>query len=79
MRFSRSRLTKKVNLTQVWFMKVGYMRRDCYQGCVLIADANTLDQIGEIGGYDFPHGIDINYGMIALTSYGNNSISIRPF
>ena len=52
---------------------------DCYRGCVLIADANTLDQIGEIGSYDFPHGIDINYGMIALTSYGNNSISIRPF
>jgi hypothetical protein len=37
------------------------------------------DQIGEIGSYDFPHGIDINYGMIALTSYGNNSISITPF
>lgn len=51
---------------------------DCYRSCVLIADANTLDQIGEIGGYDFPHGIDINYGMIALTSYGKNSISIRP-
>lgn len=52
---------------------------DCYRGCVLIADADTLEQVGEMGGYNFPHGIDINYGMIALTSYGDNSISIRPF
>jgi len=39
-------------------MKIGYMPLIATEVAILIADANTLDQIdqiGEIGGYDFPH------------------------
>jgi len=48
------------------------------RGCVLVIDAHTLQQVDQIDGYDFPHGIDINYGMMAITSYGTNSIYVRP-
>lgn len=45
--------------------------------CVLVIDAHTLRQVDQIDGYVFPHGIDINYGLMAITSYGTNSIYVR--
>lgn len=45
--------------------------------CVRILDPVDLGQIGEIRGYDFPHGLDIRHGMIAVTNYGNNTVDIR--
>lgn len=47
------------------------------RGCVLVIDTHTLQQVDQIDGYVFPHGIDINYGMMAITSYGTNSIYIK--
>jgi hypothetical protein len=44
---------------------------------VLVLDIDTLETRREISGYDFPHGIDINLGLIAVTNYGNNTIDIR--
>ena len=51
---------------------------DQYNNKVLKLTPNDLQLIGEIGGYNFPHGIDVRYGMIAVTNYGNNTISIKP-
>ena len=50
---------------------------DSRRGCVLVIDVHSLEQVDQIDGYDFPHGIDINYGMMALTSYGTNSIYVE--
>jgi len=47
------------------------------RGSILVIDVHTLQQVDQIDGYDFPHGIDINYGMMAITSYGTNSIYVR--
>ena len=52
---------------------------DSPRGCVLVIDVHTLQQVDQIDGYDFPHGIDINYGMMGITSYGTNSIYVSPF
>jgi hypothetical protein len=52
---------------------------DSGRGCILVLDVHTLRQIDQIDGYIFPHGIDINYGMMAITSYGTNSIYVSPF
>ena len=45
--------------------------------CVKILDPDSLAGIGRIDGYDFPHGIDIKFGMLAVTNYGANTIDIR--
>lgn len=52
---------------------------DSGRGCILVVDAHTLQQVDQIDGYIFPHGIDINHGMLAITSYGTNSIYVSPF
>jgi hypothetical protein len=49
---------------------------DSYRGTIIESDAGTLETIRETGGYNLPHGIDIGYGMMAVTSYGDNSIDI---
>ena len=45
--------------------------------CVKLFDPDSLDEIGRIDGYDFPHGIDLEFGMLAVTNYGANTIDIR--
>lgn len=49
---------------------------DSGRGSLLVIDAETLEQVDQIDDYNFPHGMDINYGMMAVTSYGDNSIYI---
>ena len=49
---------------------------DSNRGTFIESDAGTLETIRETGGYNVPHGIDIGYGMMAVTSYGDNSIDI---
>jgi hypothetical protein len=44
---------------------------------VKVLDPDSLAEIGRIDGYDFPHGIDIRFGMLAVTNYGANTIDIR--
>jgi len=51
---------------------------DQYNNKVLKLAPDNLQLQGEIDGYNFPHGIDVRHGMIAVTNYGNNTISIRP-
>jgi hypothetical protein len=50
---------------------------DSHGGRVLVIDARTLRQIDQIDGFDFPHGVDVNYGMMAIACYGTNSIHVR--
>ena len=45
--------------------------------CVRILDPDSFDALGEIGGYDFPHGIDIRFGQLAVSNYGSNGIDLR--
>jgi hypothetical protein len=51
---------------------------DQYNNKVIKLAPNDLQYLGELEGYNFPHGIDVRYGLIAVTNYGNNTISIRP-
>ncbi len=51
---------------------------DQFNNCVKVLAPQTLETIHEIGGFDFPHGIDIKYDMLAVTNYGTNSIDLRP-
>jgi hypothetical protein len=50
---------------------------DGHGGRILIVDARTLRQVDQIDGYDFPHGVDAKYGMLAIACYGTNSIHVR--
>lgn len=50
---------------------------DQYNNKVICLDADTLAPLNDIVDYDFPHGIDVNYGIIAVTNYGSNTIEIR--
>lgn len=51
---------------------------DQYNNKVIKLAPNNLQYLGELRGYNFPHGIDVRYGLIAVTNYGNNTISIKP-
>jgi hypothetical protein len=50
---------------------------DSHGGRLLVVDAHTLRQVDQIGGYDFPHGVDARYGILAVACYGTNSIHVR--
>jgi len=45
--------------------------------CVVLFDPESLDEIDRIAGYDFPHGIDVAFGWLAVTNYGANTIDVR--
>lgn len=45
--------------------------------CVKLFDPDSFEESGRIDGYDFPHGIDVKFGMLAVTNYGANFIDIR--
>lgn len=46
--------------------------------CVRLLDPDSFESLGEIGGYDFPHGIDVRFGLLAVSNYGSNGIDLRP-
>ncbi len=50
---------------------------DSHGGRVLVIDARTLRQLDQIGGYDFPHGVDVNYGLMVVACYGTNAIHVK--
>ena len=50
---------------------------DQYNNRIVRVNAQTLQNVGDLTGYNFPHGIDVKYGMIAVTNYGNNTITIE--
>ena len=37
---------------------------------------NTLNFVRNLGQYSFPHGIDIKFGMSAVTEYGRSTVVI---
>jgi hypothetical protein len=51
---------------------------DQFNNCIKVLDSLTLEVIDEMGGFDFPHGIDIKYNMIGVSNYGSNCIDLRP-
>ena len=46
-------------------------------GRVLVVDARTLRQVDQVDGYDFPHGVDVNHGLMAVACYGTNAVHVR--
>ncbi|HUO44246.1 MAG TPA: hypothetical protein VMT94_04965 [Burkholderiales bacterium] len=50
---------------------------DQYNNKVIVCDPQNLDLLEEIGGYDFPHGIDVRYDILAVTNYGSNTVELR--
>jgi hypothetical protein len=44
---------------------------------VEILDPDSLTIVGSLEGYDFPHGIDVRFGRIAVSNYGTNTIDLR--
>jgi hypothetical protein len=50
-----------------------------FNGRVIVLDAETLAPVGEIDGYDFPHGLDIGFATLAVSNYGRNGVTIRRF
>jgi hypothetical protein len=49
---------------------------DSHGGRILVVDARTLQQICQIEGYDFPHGVDARHGRLAVACYGTNAIHV---
>jgi len=50
---------------------------DQYNNKIIVCDPENLDLLDEIGGFDFPHGIDVNYDILAVTNYGSNTVELR--
>ncbi|MEZ4331495.1 MAG: hypothetical protein R3F35_07060 [Myxococcota bacterium] len=46
--------------------------------CVRVLDPSTLAEVDHIDGYDFPHGLDIGFGLLAVSNYGSNALDLRP-
>jgi hypothetical protein len=51
---------------------------DQYNNYVLVLTPNSLETVAKLGGYEFPHGIDIRRDLIAITNYGTSSLSLKP-
>lgn len=45
--------------------------------CVRVLDVDSFETLHRIDGYHFPHGIDIECGLLAVTNYGWNTIDLR--
>ena len=45
-------------------------------GKVLVLDGETLELKKEYNDYEFPHGVDVRYGMMAVTEYSKSNIKI---
>jgi hypothetical protein len=50
---------------------------DQYNNKVLRMNAQTLALKPAFVDYDFPHGIDVNYDILAVTNYGTNTLELR--
>jgi hypothetical protein len=49
---------------------------DQYNNRVQMIDIETLERVGSFGGYNFPHGLDIRNGVMAVTNYGTSTLTI---
>lgn len=50
---------------------------DQYNNKVIVIDPVTLDEVDTYQGYDFCHGIDVNFGVLAVSNYGDNTIVLQ--
>lgn len=50
---------------------------DQHRDCIRVVDSSTLQQLNTRQGYSFPHGVDANFGLLAVASYGDNTVKIR--
>ena len=49
---------------------------DQYNNRVQMIDIDTLERVGSFAGYDFPHGLDIRNGLMAVTNYGTSTLTV---
>lgn len=45
----------------------------------ILINENQLILNRKISGYSFPHGLNMKYGLIGVSEYGNNCVSISKF
>jgi hypothetical protein len=50
---------------------------DQYNNKVIRLNSQNLDLLDDLTGYSFPHGVDVNHGLVAVTNYGLNNIIIQ--
>jgi len=51
---------------------------DQYNNRVVELDPENLKPLGHHSGYAFPHGLDVNFDILAVTNYGTNTVELRP-
>jgi 6-phosphogluconolactonase (cycloisomerase 2 family) len=49
---------------------------DQFNNAVRVFEAQDLNEITQIKGYDFPHGCDTKFNILAVTNYGNNTVTL---
>lgn len=49
---------------------------DQYNNRLQMVDIETLEKVGHFAGYDFPHGLDIRNGLMAVTNYGTSTLTL---
>jgi len=73
----KEKLFKDAHLDSIILYENRLYFTDQYNNKVIVADPESLNIFDEIGGYGFPHGIDVNYGILAVTNYGSNTVELR--
>lgn len=72
-----NKVFEKSHLDNIVVYKNRLYVTDQYNNKVLCFDAETLAPQADYEGYDFPHGIDVNYDIVAVTNYGSNTVELR--
>ena len=73
----RERIFKAAHFDNVVLYQDRLFITDQYNNVVVVLDPETLEQVDALDGYDFPHGLDANFGMVAVSNYGTNTVEIR--
>lgn len=76
-RVVRKRIFPAAHFDAIAFCDGRVFITDQYNNLVLVLDSETLEQSAALEGYDFAHGLDVNFNMVAASNYGNNTIEIR--
>lgn len=49
---------------------------DQYNNRIQMIDIDSLERVGVLNGFTFPHGIDIRNGVMAVTNYGASTLTV---
>lgn len=49
---------------------------DQFNNTVRVFDTQNLNETTQIKGFDFPHGCDTRFNILAVTNYGNNTVTL---